>query len=149
MKYNYSVESVNAISASVNKFEGLKEANKEVKSLSGAIRICTAQKFWEAGYNKAFSQFGFTDRKSLTLQKFFEALHPSFIETGKDRNGKKFTAIKLWSVRTQTTGQGADRKPVTDVAGQPVKEVYLKTVKSFSPVILLKILAQSDAEKNA
>ena len=149
MKTNFSIERVNAISASVNKFEGLKEANKEVKSLSGAIRICTAQKFWEAGYNKAFAQFGFASRKDLCLKSFFGYLHEDFIESGKDKNGNKFTAVKVWAVRTKMTGTGADRKPVTDAKGEPVKEAYLKTLKAFTPALLLKVLAQSQEAKKA
>ena len=102
--------------------ENLRDANKEVKSISGVCKII--QKFWGAGYNKAFKYFDmqkndFTpellDRITKKLKvdgvvckvvkKFVKDDKGTFV---KDANGKRQYTYELkpvttWSVTTLWT----------------------------------------------
>lgn len=102
--------------------ENLRDANKEVKSISGVCKII--QKFWGAGYNKAFKYFeyqksNFTpeildqiDKRMLVdgvvckvVKKFVKDDKGSFV---KDANGKRqytyeLKPVTVWSVTTLWT----------------------------------------------
>ena len=102
--------------------ENLRDANKEVKSISGVCKII--QKFWGAGYNKAFKYFecqksNFTpeilnqiDKRMLVdgvvckvVKKFVKDENGTFV---KDANGKRQYTYELkpvtsWSVTTLWT----------------------------------------------
>lgn len=102
--------------------ENLRDANKEVKSISGVCKI--VQKFWGAGYNKAFKYFGLSkdDFKPNLLDDVTEKMRVNdevckivkkFVKDDKgvfvkDANGKRqytyeLKPVTVWSVTTLWT----------------------------------------------
>lgn len=102
--------------------ENLRDANKEVKSISGVCKII--QKFWGAGYNKAFKYFG--AQKSDFTPEILEQIDKRMSVDGvvckivkrftkddkgtfvKDANGKRqytyeLKPVTVWSVTTLWT----------------------------------------------
>ena len=94
--------------------ENLRGANKEVKSISGVCKII--QKFWGAGYNKAFKYFEY--QKSNFTPEILDQIDKRMLVDGvvckvvkkfvKDANGKRQYTYELkpvttWSVTTLWT----------------------------------------------
>ena len=102
--------------------ENLRDANKEVKSISGACKI--VQNFWNAGYNKAFKYLGL--QKSDFTPKLLPLVNEKMMINGvvckivkkfvknesgefvKDESGKRLYTYELkpvtvWSVTTLWT----------------------------------------------
>lgn len=100
----------------------LRDANKEVKSISGVCKI--VQKFWGAGYNKAFKYFGM--QKNDFTPELLDRITKKMMVDGvvckivkrfakddkgvfvKDANGKRrytyeLKPVKVWSVSTLWT----------------------------------------------
>ena len=130
-KQNNKSERVNAI-------QSLRDANKEVKSLSGVIKLL--QKFWTNGYKEAFGYLGIS-YKDLDF-KVISAM------CQKDQNGKIFLIC-----RKQETTEGGEKvyhhELITkgDKKGQsklvPTMIEYNKIITSWSATTLFKVLEQS------
>lgn len=130
-KQNNKSERVNAVN-------NLKNANKEVKSLSGVIKLL--QKFWSNGYKEAFAFVGVT-YKDLDFKTVSEICQ-------KDEEGK----IYLTCRKQETTENGEKvyhHELITKGAkkGQsklvPTMIEYNKVVTSWSATTLFKVLEQS------
>jgi hypothetical protein len=122
----------------VNAIQSLREANKEVKSLSGVIKLL--QKFWSNGYKEAFAYVGVT-YKELEFKTISEICQ-------KDEEGK----IYLTCRKQETTENGEKiyhHELITKGAkkGQsklvPTMIEYNKVVTSWSATTLFKVLEQS------
>lgn len=130
-KQNKTNERVNAIAS-------LREANKEVKSLSGVIKLL--QKFWSNGYKEAFAFVGVT-YKDLDFKVISEMCQ-------KNEDGKIYLIC-----RKQETTEGGEKiyhhELITKGAkkGQskliPTMIEYNKVVTSWSATTLFKVLEQS------
>lgn len=128
---NFKNERANAVQA-------LKDANKEVKSLSGVIKLL--QKFWSNGYKEAFTFVGVT-YKDLDF-KVISAM------CQKDSDGKIYLTCK----KQETTPNGEKvyhHELITkgDKKGQsklvPTMIEYNKIITSWSATTLFKVLEQS------
>jgi len=118
--------------------ENLRNANKEVKSLSGVIKLI--QKFWSDGYREAFSYVGITykDLNFDTIKNICQ----------KDEDGKIYLIC-----RKQETTEGGEKiyhhELITKGAkkGQskliPTMIEYNKIITSWSATTLFKVLEQS------
>lgn len=122
----------------VNAIQSLRDANKEVKSLSGVIKLL--QKFWSNGYKDAFAYVGVTykdlDFKVISnlCQKDEEGkIYLICRRAVKDEEGKKVTE--------QIEIKGGKNKGKTK---EVVKmEEYNKVITSWSATTLFKVLEQS------
>lgn len=130
-KQNNKSERVNAI-------QSLRDANKEVKSLSGVIKLL--QKFWSNGYKDAFAFVGVT-YKDLDF-KVISAM------CQKDEDGK----IYLICRKQETTPNGekvyhheliarGEKKGHSKLV--PTMIEYNKVIASWSATTLFKVLEQS------
>lgn len=130
-KTNNKSEIVNAIAS-------LREANKEVKSLSGVIKLL--QKFWSNGYKDAFTYVGVT-YKDLDF-KVISAM------CQKNEDGK----IYLICRKQETTVNGekvyhheliarGEKKGHSKLV--PTMIDYNKVITSWSATTLFKVLEQS------
>lgn len=110
--------------------KSLKEANKEVKTLSGAIKI--AKNFWSAGYKKAFAEFNlkFEDMN-------FETIKP-LLQTNEQ--GEIFVTRKV--AKKDEAGN-----IVMKADGTKDYELVNKVVKAWSVNALFTCLEQSKAKK--
>ena len=130
-KQNNKSERVNAIAS-------LKEANKEVKSLSGVIKLL--QKFWSNGYKEAFSYLG-VSYKDLDFKVISEMCQ-------KDDDGKIYLVC-----RKQTTTEGGEKIYHHELITRgekkghsklvPTMIDYNKVITSWSATTLFKVLEQS------
>lgn len=122
----------------VNAIQSLRDANKEVKSLSGVIKLL--QKFWSNGYKEAFSYLGIS-YKDLDF-KVISAM------CQKDEEGKIYLVC-----RKQEATEGGEKiyhhELITKGAkkGQsklvPTMIDYNKVITSWSATTLFKVLEQS------
>jgi hypothetical protein len=110
--------------------KSLKEANKEVRTLSGAIKI--AKNFWAVGYKQAFAEFGlkFDDMK-------FETIKP-LLQTNEQ--GEIFITRKV-----AKKDEGGSN--IVNDKGEKQYEFINKTVKAWSVNALFTCLEQSKAKK--
>lgn len=121
-----------------NAIQSLRDANKEVKSLSGVIKLL--QKFWSNGYKEAFTYVGVT-YKDLDF-KVISAM------CQKDEEGKIYLVC-----RKQEATEGGEKiyhhELITKGAkkGQsklvPTMIDYNKVITSWSATTLFKVLEQS------
>lgn len=121
-----------------NAIQSLRDANKEVKSLSGVIKLL--QKFWSNGYKEAFSFLGIS-YKDLDF-KVISAM------CQKDEEGKIYLIC-----RKQESTEGGEKvyhhELITKGAkkGQsklvPTMIDYNKVITSWSATTLFKVLEQS------
>lgn len=130
-KTNNKSERVNAIAS-------LRDANKEVKSLSGVIKLL--QKFWSNGYKEAFAFVGVTykdlDFKTISemCQKDEEGnIYLKAKRAVKDENGDKVTEKVEIKV-------GKNKGQMKEVV---IMEEYNKVITSWSATTLFKVLEQS------
>lgn len=135
-----------AAKAKVQNLEGLKDGNKEFRSVSTVIKVCTSKTCLGAGYLKAFQALGVTEPKGMTPKAFFDLL-PACMKRTEKKDGKEFTVALIWALRTKTEGKGKERKAVLNDKGLTVKEEYRKAVQSWSPRVLFTLLAQAQEEK--
>lgn len=105
--------------------ESLRNANKEVKSLSGVIKL--VKEFWSAGYKDAYA-FANISHEDFTFDTIKEKMQ-------KDENGVIYETRKV---------------AVLDAAGNKVKKgrfnqynLVNKAVKVWTPATLYFVLAQS------
>lgn len=130
-KQNNKSERVNAVN-------NLKNANKEVKTLSGVIKLL--QKFWSNGYKDAFSYVGIS-YKDLDFKVISEICQ-------KDEDGKIYLTCRRAvkneegeKVTEQIEIKGGKNKGKTK---EVVKmEEYSKVITSWSATALFKVLEQS------
>lgn len=130
-KQNKTNERVNAVN-------NLKNANKEVKTLSGVIKLL--QKFWSNGYKEAFTYVG-VSYKDLDFKVISEICQ-------KDEDGKIYIIC-----RKQETTEGGEKiyhhELITrgEKKGQsklvPTMIEYNKVITSWSATTLFKVLEQS------
>lgn len=122
----------------VNAIQSLRDANKEVKSLSGVIKLL--QKFWSNGYKDAFAYVGVT-YKDLDFKLISEMCQ-------KDEDGK----IYLTCRRAVKNEEGEKITEQREIKGGKNKgktkevvkmEEYNKVITSWSATTLFKVLEQS------
>lgn len=121
-----------------NAIQSLRDANKEVKSLSGVIKLL--QKFWSNGYKEAFSYVGVT-YKDLNFKVISEMCQ-------KDSDGKIYLTCK----RAVKNEEGEKVTEQIEVKGGKNKgqlkevvkmEEYNKVITSWSATTLFRVLEQS------
>lgn len=122
----------------VNAIENLRNANKEVKTLSGVIKLL--QKFWSNGYKEAFSYLG-VSYKDLDF-KVISAM------CQKDEEGKIYLTC-----RKQEATDGGEKifhhELITKGAKKghsklvPTMIEYNKVITFWSATTLFKVLEQS------
>lgn len=128
---NFKNERVNAI-------QSLREANKEVKSLSGVIKLL--QKFWSNGYKEAFTYVGVT-YKDLDFKVISNLCQ-------KDEDGKIYLVC-----RKQEITEGGEKVYHHELISRgekkghsklvPTMIDYNKVITSWSATTLFKVLEQS------
>ena len=130
-KQNNKSERVNAI-------QSLRDANKEVKSLSGVIKLL--QKFWSNGYREAFSYLGIS-YKDLDFKAISTMCQ-------KNEEGKIFLTCRRavkneegHKVTKQIEIKGGKNKGKTKEV--VMMEEYNKVITSWSATTLFKVLEQS------
>lgn len=128
----------NSKSERVNAIQSLRDANKEVKSLSGVIKLL--QKFWSNGYKEAFSYVGVTykdlDFKLISAMCQKNEDSQIYITSKKHKTNK--AGQKVYTPTLITSGKNKGR--IKDVA---VYEDTQKVVTSWSATTLFKVLEQS------
>lgn len=122
----------------VNAIQSLRDANKEVKSLSGVIKLL--QKFWSNGYKEAFAYVGVTykdlDFKAISTMCQKNEDSQIYITSKKHKTNK--AGQKVYTPTLITSGKNKGR--IKDVA---VYEDTQKVVTSWSVTTLFKVLEQS------
>ena len=130
-KQNNKSERVNAI-------ENLRNANKEVKSLSGVIKLL--QKFWSNGYKEAFTFVGVTykdlDYKVISAMCQKNKDSQIYLTSKKHKTNK--AGQKVYTPTLATSGKNKGR--IKDIA---VYEDVHKVITSWSATTLFKVLEQS------
>lgn len=130
-KTNNKSERVNAIAS-------LRDANKEVKTLSGVIKLL--QKFWSNGYKDAFSYVGVT-YKDLDFKVISEMCQ-------KDSDGKIYLVCRKQEA-TANSEKVYHHELITKGAKKghsklvPTMIEYNKVITSWSATTLFKVLEQS------
>lgn len=121
-----------------NAIENLKNANKEVKSLSGVIKLI--QKFWSNGYKEAFTFVGVTykdlDYKVISAMCQKNKDSQIYLTSKKHKTNK--AGQKVFTPTLTTSGKNKGR--IKDVA---VYEDVHKVITSWSATTLFKVLEQS------
>lgn len=122
----------------VNAIASLREANKEVKSLSGVIKLL--QKFWTNGYKDAFSYIGVT-YKELDFKVISNLCQ-------KDNDGNIYLTCRRavkneegHKVTEQIEIKGGKNKGKTKEV--VMMEEYDKVITNWSATTLFKVLEQS------
>lgn len=121
-----------------NVMQSLRDANKEVKSLSGVIKLL--QKFWSNGYKDAFSYVGVT-YKDLDFKVISNLCQ-------KDEEGKIYLVCR----KQEATPNGekvyhnelisrGEKKGHSKLV--PTMIEYNKVITSWSATTLFKVLEQS------
>ena len=130
-KQNNKSEKVNAI-------QSLRDANKEVKSLSGVIKLL--QKFWSNGYKNAFSYVGvsYKDLDFKVISAMCQKNEDSQIYITSKKHKTNKAGQKVYTPTLITSGKNKGR--IKDVA---VYEDTQKVVTSWSATTLFKVLEQS------
>lgn len=113
-----------------NQVTNLRNANKEVKSLSGVIKLIKT--FWSVGYKEAFTPFGVTYKSEL---KDITAL------CQKDIEGN------IYIVARKAKKDNEDNV-ILDKEGKKIMEQYNKIVTDWSASTLYKVLEQTIQKNN-
>lgn len=126
----------------VNAIQSLRDANKEVKTLSGVIKLL--QKFWSNGYKDAFAFVGVT-YKNLDFKVISEICQ-------KDSDGKIYLTCrkqeiteggeKIYHHELITRGEKKGHSKLV-----PTMIEYNKVITSWSATTLFKVLEQSKQSK--
>lgn len=122
----------------VNAVNNLKNANKEVKSLSGVIKLL--QKFWSNGYKEAFAFVGVTykDLDFKVISAMCQKNEDSQIYLISKKHKTNKAGQKVFTPTLITSGKNKGR--VKDIA---VYEDVHKVITSWSATTLFKVLEQS------
>lgn len=104
----------------------LAQANKEVKTISGAIKIVTA--FWSKGYKDAFETLGL--KKADIEYKNIVSI------CQKNENNSIYLTVN--KIKKSESGQ-----IIMDKEGKPIKENVQDVVKVWTPNKLYRVLQQS------
>ena len=112
--------------------EGLRDGNKESKSISGALKIVGM--FWGAGYQKAMGQVGISKKSELVPATIFGMVCDSLKSEGE--NG---TICKVWVKVYDKNANGKIKK----VQKHSVFHYELREIKSWTPNKLVELLDQS------
>lgn len=112
--------------------EGLREGNRESKSISGALKIIGM--FWGVGYQKAFNVLGISSKKSLTPKVIFDMVHESLKEEGAED-----VVCKTWEKVYEKNAKGE----IVKVDKHAMFHYELKEVKTWTPNKVARIIAQS------
>lgn len=122
----------------VNAVNNLKNANKEVKSLSGVIKLL--QKFWSNGYKEAFAFVGVTykdlDFKVISAMCQKDEDSQIYLTSKKHKTNK--AGQKVYTPVLITSGK--NKGIIKDIA---VYEDVHKVITSWSATTLFKVLEQS------
>lgn len=105
---------------------GLKNANKETKTLSGAVKIIKS--FWKDGYKDAFESFGYT-YKTIEVPELLKVLR-------KDTEGKCI-------IRRKVAIKDESGNFVLNKAGERTYKEEDKVIKVWTPTTLYTALKQS------
>jgi hypothetical protein len=109
----------------------LRDANKETKTLSGAIKI--ARLFWSKGYKRAFSEFGLTF-DDMKLPVIVDMLQ-------KDEEGNIYVTRKV-------AMKNKEGEYIYKMNGEKMYEMQDKVVKAWTVNTLFLCLEQSQTKKN-
>ncbi|MBQ2398342.1 MAG: hypothetical protein II304_15105 [Bacteroidales bacterium] len=122
----------------VNSIQSLRDANKEVKSLSGVIKLL--QKFWSNGYKDAFGYLGisYKDLDFKVISAMCQKNEDSQIYITSKKHKTNKAGQKVYTPTLITSGKNKGR--IKDVA---VYEDTQKVVTSWSATTLFKVLEQS------
>lgn len=104
----------------------LAQANKEVKTISGAIKIVTA--FWSKGYKGAFETLGLT-KADMEYKNIVSICQ-------KNEQGSIYLTVN--KMKKSESGQ-----IIMDKEGKPVRENIQDVVKVWTPNKLFRVLQQS------
>lgn len=128
----------NKTSERVNAIQSLRDANKEVKSLSGVIKLL--QKFWSNGYKEAFSYLGvsYKDLDFKVISNLCQKNEDSQIYITSKKHKTNKAGQKVYTPTLITSGKNKGK--IKDVA---VYEDTQKVVTSWSATTLFKVLEQS------
>lgn len=121
-----------------NAIQSLRDANKEVKSLSGVIKL--VQKFWSNGYKEAFTFVGVTykDLDFKVISAMCQKNEDSQIYLTSKKHKTNKAGQKVYSPTLITSGKNKGK--IKDVA---VYEDVNKVVISWSATTLFRVLEQS------
>ena len=122
----------------VNAVNNLKNANKEVKSLSGVIKLL--QKFWSKGYKDAFGYLGvsYKDLDYKVISAMCQKNKDSQIYLTSKKHKTNKAGQKVYTPTLITSGK--NKGGIKDVA---VYEDVHKVITSWSATTLFKVLEQS------
>lgn len=122
----------------VNAVNNLKNANKEVKSLSGVIKLL--QKFWSNGYKYAFGYLGisYKDLDFKVISAMCQKNEDSQIYLTSKKHKTNKAGQKVYTPVLITSGK--NKGIIKDVA---VYEDVHKVITSWSATTLFKVLEQS------
>lgn len=122
----------------VNAIQSLRDANKEVKSLSGVIKLL--QKFWSNGYKDAFGYLGisYKDLDFKVISAICQKNEDSQIYLTSKKHKTNKAGQKVYTPTLITSGKNKGR--IKDVA---VYEDVHKVITTWSATTLFKVLEQS------
>lgn len=122
----------------VNAIQSLRDANKEVKSLSGVIKLL--QKFWSNGYKEAFSYLGisYKDLDFKVISAMCQKNEDSQIYITSKKHKTNKAGQKVYTPTLITSGKNKGK--IKDVA---VYEDVHKVITSWSATTLFRVLEQS------
>lgn len=132
------MKTTNNKSERANAIQSLREANKEVKSLSGVIKLL--QKFWSNGYKEAFNYLGisYKDLDFKVISAMCQKNEDSQIYLTSKKHKTNKAGQKVFTPTLTTSGKNKGR--VKDVA---VYEDVHKVITTWSATTLFKVLEQS------
>lgn len=110
--------------------KALRDANKETKTLSGAIKI--ARLFWSKGYKRAFAEFGLTF-DDMKLPVIVDMLQ-------KDEEGNIYVTRKV-------AMKNKEGEYIYKMNGEKMYEMQDKVVKTWTVNTLFLCLEQSTTKK--
>lgn len=130
-KQNNKSERVNAVN-------NLKNANKEVKTLSGVIKLL--QKFWSNGYKEAFSYLGisYKDLDFKVISNLCQKDEEGNIYLTCRRQVKTTNGEKVYNNVLIERGEEKGHSKLV-----PMMEDYEKVITNWSATTLFKVLEQS------
>ena len=140
---NFPKETINETIVA-NAMQSLREAGKESRSISGAIKSMGA--LWSKGYDKAFGIFGFT-KSNMTPAAIFAVL--ADCQKAKGEEGE--TVCKIWrkeydKVVTRSKNGGTVKTVYKLYKGKKVYRYVLQDIKAWTPTVLFELLLQATNE---
>ena len=129
---NNVIEKANEILAPVSK--NIREANKEHFSISRVLKDMQREAEMNKGYKVAFEAVGYDTTKALTASIFFGLMPESMYKMDKKGKNKRY-GVYGYKIEKDEKGNEISRTPI------------VKTISSWSPSKVLKMLAQAKAIK--